>query len=204
MKPLPVFLLSAMLILAVSAVGQGTKTVEAATAPRAQASQAAPTLASAIDREISAVEKEVLEAAEAMPEGKYNFSPESLNLPGSNYKGVRTFAGQVRHIAASNYFIWSPLTGDKLPANLKDGNGPEDIKNKAEILAFLKDSFALGHRAAATLTTENMLQTPGQSKSTRLRLATFGVAHAFNHYGQMVEYLRMNGIEPPASRPKSD
>jgi hypothetical protein len=159
MKPLRIFLLSAMLILAVSALGQGTKTDAVATGPQAQASQAAPTLASAIDREISAVEKQVLDAAEAMPEDKFNqfnFSPESLNLPGGNYKGVRTFAVQVKHIAASNYFIWSGLTGDKLPANLKDGNGPEDVKTKAEILMFLKDSFALGHRAAATLTTENM------------------------------------------------
>jgi hypothetical protein len=65
MKPLRIFLLSAMLILAVSALGQGTKTVAVATAPQAQASQAAPTLASAIDREISAVEKQVLDAAEA-------------------------------------------------------------------------------------------------------------------------------------------
>jgi uncharacterized damage-inducible protein DinB len=198
MKPSRIF--SAVLILAVSALGQSAKT--AAAAPQAQPSQAAPTLASAIDREISAIEKQVLDAAEAMPEDKFNFSPESLNLPGSNYKGVRTFAVQVKHIAASNYFIWSGLTGDKPPANLKDGNGPEDIKTKAEILSFLKDSFALGHRAAATLTPENMLQTPEHSKSTRLRLATFGVAHAFNHYGQMVEYLRMNGIVPPASQGK--
>jgi len=202
MKPLRILLLSAVLMPAGSAVGQATKSV--ATAPQAPASQAAPTLASAIDREISAVEKQVLEAAEAMPEEKFNFSPESLNLPGSNYKGVRSFAVQVKHIAASNYFIWSGLTGDKLPENLKDGNGPEDVKTKAEILKFLTDSFALGHKAAATLTPENMLQTPEHSKSTRLRLATFGVAHAFNHYGQMVEYLRMNGIVPPASRGKSD
>jgi uncharacterized damage-inducible protein DinB len=201
MKPLRILLLSAALMPA-GAVGQGTKSV--ATAPQAPASQAAPTLASAIDREISAVEKQVLEAAEAMPEEKFNFSPESVNLPGSNYKGVRSFAVQVKHIAASNYFIWSGLTGDKLPENLKDGNGPEDVKTKAEILKFLTDSFALGHKAAATLTPENMLQTPEHSKSTRLRLATFGVAHAFNHYGQMVEYLRMNGIVPPASRGKSD
>jgi len=204
MKPLRILLLSAVLILAVSALGQGTKSVAIATAPQAQASQAAPTLASAIDREISAIEKQVLEAAEAMPEGKFNFSPENLNLPGGNYKGVRTFAVQVKHIAASNYFIWSGLTGDKLPENLKDGNGPEDVKTKAEILKVLKDSFALGHKAAATLTTENMLQTPEHSKSTRLRLAIFGVAHASNHYGQMVEYLRMNGIVPPASRGPSD
>jgi uncharacterized damage-inducible protein DinB len=78
------------------------------------------------------------------------------------------------------------------------------LKTKADILKFLKDSFALGHKAAATLTTENMLQAPGSSKSSRLHLAEFGVAHAFNHYGQMVEYLRMNGIVPPASRGKSD
>jgi uncharacterized damage-inducible protein DinB len=203
MKPLRIFLLSTMLILAVSALGQGTRTVAVSTAPQAQGAQPAPPLASAIDREISAVEKQVLDAAEAMPEDKFNF-PEGLNLSGSNYKGVRTFAVQVKHIAASNYFIWSGLTGDKLPANLKDGNGPEDVKTKAEILMFLKDSFALGHRAAATLTTENMLQLPDHSKSTRLHLATFGVAHAFNHYGQMVEYLRMNGIVPPTSRGKSD
>jgi uncharacterized damage-inducible protein DinB len=196
MKPLRIF--SAALILVASALGQATQTA----APAPQAAPAVPTLASAIDREISTIEKQVLEAAEAMPEDKFNFSPESLNLPSANYKGVRTFAVQVKHIAASNYFLWSGLTGDRLPPNLKDGNGPEDIKTKAEILAFLKDSFALGHKAAATLTTENMLQTPEHSKSTRLHLATFGVAHAFNHYGQMVEYLRMNGIVPPASQGK--
>jgi uncharacterized damage-inducible protein DinB len=202
MKPIRLF--SGVLILAVSTLAQDTKTAAVATAPQAQASQPAPTLASAIDREISDIEKQVLDAADAMPEDKFNFSPESLNLPGGNYKGVRTFAVQVKHIAASNYFIWSGITGDKLPDNLKDGNGPEDVKTKAEILKFLRNSFALGHKAAATLTPENMLQTPGHSKSTRLRLATFGVAHAFNHYGQMVEYLRMNGIVPPASRAKSD
>jgi hypothetical protein len=105
---------------------------------------------------------------------------------------------------ASNYFIWSPLTGDKLPEGLKDGNGPESLKAKADILQFLKDSFALGHKAAETLTAENMLQPPGSGKSSRLHLAEFGVAHAFNHYGQMVEYLRMDGVVPPASRGKSD
>jgi len=176
-----------------------------ASAPQAQQSQqAAPTIASTVDREISGVEKQILEVAEAMPEDKYNFSPESLNIPGADYKGVRTFAIQVKHVAASNYFIWSPLTGDKVPESIKDGNGPADLKTKADIIKFLKDSFALGHKAAATLTTQNMLQTPEKSKSSRLRLATFGVAHAFDHYGQMVEYLRMNGIVPPASRGKSD
>jgi hypothetical protein len=167
--------------------------------------QSAPSIASAVDRDISAIEKQIVGAADAMPQDKFNFTPEALNIPGSNYKGVRPFAVQVKHVAASNWFIWSPLTGEKLPEGLNDdGNGPANLKSKPEIIQFLKDSFALGHRAAATLTTENMLQAPGNSKSTRLRLAEFGVAHAYDHYGQMVEYLRMNGIVPPASRPKSE
>jgi uncharacterized damage-inducible protein DinB len=159
-------------------------------------------VAAVIDREISNVEKQVVEVAEAMPEEKFNFTPENLSIPGDDFKGVRSFAGQLKHVAASNYYIWSPLTGEKLPDNLNDGNGPDSMKSKGEIIEFLKESFALGHRAAATVTAENMLQTPGKSKSTRLRLAVFGVEHAFDHYGQMAEYLRMNGIVPPASRTK--
>ncbi len=170
----------------------------------AQAPTPVPTVASVLDGEVSRIEKQVLDVADAMPEDKYNFSPESLNLPGSDYKGVRSFALQLKHIAASNYFIWSPVTGDKLPEGLKGGNGPENIKTKADIVKFLKDSFALGHKAAGSLTTENMLQLATGSKSTRLRLATFGVSHANDHYGQMIEYLRMNGIVPPASRKQSD
>ena len=169
-----------------------------------QSEQPLPTVASIVDRQISAVEKLISDVAEAMPEEKYNFSPANLNIPGSDYSGVRTFALEVKHIAASNYFLWSPLTGEKLPEGLKDGNGPESVKTKADILKFLKDSFALGHRAAAALTPENMLQNAEPSKSPRLHRATFGVAHAYDHYGQIVEYLRMNGIVPPASRQKSD
>jgi uncharacterized damage-inducible protein DinB len=206
MKQMRIFLPLAVLIFTVAAPAHSAKNAAAASAPPPQQSQqpSAPTIASALDREISGVEKQIVDVAEAMPEDKYNFSPETLNIPGADYKGVRTFAVQVKHVAASNYFIWSPLTGDKLPEGLKDGNGPENLNAKADIIKFLKDSFALGHKAAATLTTENILQNPGHSKSTRLRLATFGVAHAFDHYGQMVEYLRMNGIVPPASRAKSD
>ena len=178
---------------------------ETTASPSAQQSPQIPaTIASAIDREVTIVEKEVVDAAEAMPEEKYNFSPESLHISGSDYKGVRTFAEQVKHVAASNYLIWSPITGDKAPDTANDGKGPDAMKAKAEIVKFLKESFAFGHKAVATLTPANSLETVGKNKRTRLFLATFAPAHAFNHYGQMVEYLRMNGIVPPASRPKSD
>jgi hypothetical protein len=205
----------ARILLSLASVAAGTLMISAAFRPaaiRAVASvsglqsspQPAPTIASVVDGDINAVEKQVLDAADAMPEDKFNFTPESLNTPGSNYKGVRSFAVQVKHIAASNWFIWSHLTGDKLPEGLNDGNGPANLRTKADIVKFLKDSFALGHRAAAKLTAENMLQSPANSKSTRLHLAEFGVAHAYDHYGQMVQYLRMKGIVPPASRPKSE
>ena len=202
MKPIRMYLLLAALIFTVPALGQDTNSAVATSVPQAQQQ---PTIASTVDREISTIEKQIVEAAEAMPEDKFNFSPESLNIPGSDYKGVRTFASQVKHVAASNYFLFSEVTGDKpLPENFNDGKGPENLKTKVDIIKFLKDSFALGHKAVSTLTTENMLQTAPGGKSARLYLATFAVAHAFDHYGQMVEYLRMNGIVPPASRKQSD
>jgi uncharacterized damage-inducible protein DinB len=186
------------------ALRSGVMSAVAASAPAAavtqQTAQPAPTIASVVDGEISGIEKEIVAAAEAMPEDRFNFSPESLKIPGSEYKGVRTFAGQVKHVAVANHFFWAPLTGDTVPDAWEHENAPENLKSKAEIIQFLKESFALGHKAAATLTAENILQSPGHSKSTRLFLATFAVAHGYDHYGQMVEYLRINGIVPPASR----
>lgn len=167
-------------------------------------SDAPQSLSATVDREVTTIERLVIGAADAMPETDFNFSPETLKLQKGDYQGVRSFAGELKHIGASNYLLWSPVTGDKRPDDVKDGNGPEKLKSKAEIIQFVKDSFTLGHKAAASLTPENMLQIPSSSKSTRLYLATFGVAHAYDHYGQMVEYLRMNGIVPPASRQKAD
>ena len=202
MKKLQISLLltAGLSLAAASAYAQAAKSSPAA---GASASPSTPTIASAIDRQISLVEKEVVDAAEAMPEDKFDFSPEKLNLPGSDYKGVRTFGEQLKHIAASNYLIWSPITGEKPPDTVNDGKGPDNMKAKAEIIKFVKDSFAFGHKAVATLNSSNLVE-PITSKSgrqtTRLFQATFAAAHCFDHYGQMIEYLRMNGIVPPASR----
>ena len=201
MKRTQILGLSALIVCAGVTFGSGANSAAAATRPNGQQSQQpAPTVASAVDRQISTIEKLVLEAAEAMPEDKFNFTPMSLRIPGSAYLGVRTFATQLKHMAASNWFIWSPLTGEKLPEGLDDGNGPRNLKTKADIIKFLKDSFALGHRAAATLTIENLLQDPGRIAPTRLSVATFGVEAAYQVYGQMIQYLRMNGIVPGTTR----
>jgi uncharacterized damage-inducible protein DinB len=201
MKNVKTLLILTSLLFAILAYGQSAKS--SAAAGTSASPSTPPTIASAIDREISLVEKEVVDAAEAMPEDKFDFSPDNLNLPGSDYKGVRTFAEQLKHIAASNYLIWSPITGEKPPDTVNDGKGPDTMKAKAEIIKYLKDSFAFGHKAVATLNSSNLVE-PITSRSgrqtTRLFQATFAAAHAFDHYGQMVEYLRMNGIVPPASR----
>jgi uncharacterized damage-inducible protein DinB len=192
--------------LSLAAASGYTQPAKSSPAAAAAASPSTPaTIASAIDREISIVEKQIVDAAEAMPEDKFDFSPEKLNLPGSDYKGVRTFGEQLKHVAASNYLIWSPITGEKPPDNVNDGKGPDNMKAKADIVKYLKDSFALGHKAVATLNSSNLVE-PIKSSSgrptTRLFLATFAAAHCFDHYGQLIEYLRMNGIVPPASRGK--
>jgi hypothetical protein len=189
--------------LSVAALGQSQPAAPAAS-PTPPPARPAPTIASTIDQQISIIEREFVSAAEAMPENKYNFAPGSLNIPGSDYKGVRTFGQQVKHVATVNFMLWAPLVGEKPPLDINQGEGPDAMTSKAEILKYLKDSYAMGHRAAQTLTADNaagLIPSPfGAGQISRLFCASFSVAHAFDHYGQAVEYLRMNGIVPPASR----
>src|SRR5215510_13723508 len=123
MKWLRALLLFSVLTVAVAALGQGgTSTPPASTPPAQQSSQPAPTVASTVDRQISSYEKLMVEAADAMPEDKFNFTPASLNIPGSAYKDVRTFAQLVKHTAAANYRFWTTVAGEKMPDNIKGTN----------------------------------------------------------------------------------
>jgi hypothetical protein len=215
MKYLRMLCLPAILSFAVCAFAQaGAKPAAPAPSPAASPApaQAAPaaqptpapltTIAAIADRQVSQYEKNVVEAAEAMPAEKFDFTAASLNIPGAAYKDVRTFAQLVKHTATANYRFWTTVTGEKMPENIKGTNGPDELKTKAEIIQFLKDSFAVGHRAAKTLTPENATeQFPFfRGTSARLYIVSGAVIHAADEYGQMVEYLRMNGIVPPASR----
>ena len=154
--------------------------------------------------QLTYVEKNVVDIAEAMPEDKFDFTPERLNIPGSVYKGVRTFAGQAKHLATDNYDMWNAITGDPLPPGIKDVNGPADLKTKPDIINYVKGSFALGHKAISTMTAENALDMiPFRGmKMTRLELTFYALTHSQDHFGQMVVYLRMAGVVPPGSRPR--
>lgn len=158
-------------------------------------------MATVLNRQLSNLERELVPAAEAMPEDLFSFAPTH-----GEFKGVRDFAHQVKHVAASNYVFASTILGEKPPAVAEGEDGPAAMKSKADILKFLKDSFEYSHKAFAIIGEKNATELVpgpfGPNKVTRLGMATLEVAHGFDHYGQMVEYLRMNGIIPPASRPR--
>jgi hypothetical protein len=160
-------------------------------------------MASMLEAQLGMVERQFVAAAEAMPEDKFSFAP-----AGANFAGVRTFALEVRHAATANFVIYSAILGQYPPAGVSvDGaaNGPESLQTKEQIVQYLKDSFVLGYKAMATLDNGNALTPLDKlpiaipSLNTRLALAIFSFSHASDHYGQMVEYLRMNRIVPPAS-----
>ncbi len=176
--------------------GAQTAAAGVATAQRPAATQTS--FSSANDVLLGIFERQVLGVAKAMPAGKYDFTPASLNIPGAKYDGVQTFAGMAKHLAQANYYFYGTATGTKPNA---DAKAISSLKTKDEIVSALTQSFAFAHTALPNLTAENQndpLDVDGvKSKGT---LAAFALAHGYDHYGQMVEYLRMNGIIPPGSK----
>jgi uncharacterized damage-inducible protein DinB len=183
------WLLASLLVLACGPIAMA----------QAEKSTEQRTVAQVLDRGVTGVEQEFVPAADAMPEDKYSFAPTV-----GEFKGVRNFGQQVKHVAAVNYIFGAAILGEKPPVDLGGESGPDSVKTKAEILKFLKDSFAYAHKAVAAMDEKNLVEpikSPfGEGSTTRLGMATAIAAHCFDHYGQMVEYLRMNSIIPPASR----
>jgi uncharacterized damage-inducible protein DinB len=159
------------------------------------------TVADVFNHTLSNAENEFVPAVEAMPEDKFNFAPAN-----GEFKGVRTFALEARHVATVNYEFGAVILGEKSPVEKgTDENGADTLKTKADIVKYTKDSFVYLHKALATLNEQNLV-TPipnpfgGKNSLTRLGIALIAVSHPYDHYGQMVEYLRMNNLVPPASR----
>jgi len=152
-----------------------------------------------LQRTVTNLEHDFVPAAEAMPEDKFGFAPSD-----GEFKGVRTFGQQIKHVAAVNYELGAAILEEKPPVDIGDESGPASITAKADILKYLNDSFAYVHKAVETINERNLVsavRSPfGEGRVTRLSLANTVVWHGFDHYGQMVVYLRMNGIVPPASR----
>jgi hypothetical protein len=174
-----------------------------APAPKAPAPAPAaePAVGVAMDGTYQWVPAQFISAAEAMPEDKFDWAPSQ-----GEFKGVKTFAQQIKHVSSVNFSMGAMILGEKPPAEV--GNmemGPDNLKTKAEIVKYMKDSFAYARKAIQSITAQNgsrFMKSPfGQGPDfTPIGMATLLAFHGMDHYGQMVEYLRMNGIVPPASR----
>jgi hypothetical protein len=152
-------------------------------------------------RQVDLVENDVLPLAQAMPADKYGFAPKD-----GNFRDVRTFGEQVKHLATMIYMTAAIVLEEKSPygPGARD-NGPDSVRTKAEIMEYLRASFAYARKAMASLTEKNQLDPLPTyfGKMPRAEVAAGIAYHSFNHYGQMVVYARMNGIVPPSSVPNT-
>jgi len=157
------------------------------------------TATQAIQGMIAGVEKSVTGVATEMPEDKYTFVPTN-----GAFRGVRNFAAQIKHAAAVHYLIAATILGEPVTADMSDERGPDALKTKADVLKYLADSFAYLKKAAATIDEKNAFQPIkgvfSSAPETRIGLIVVAVSHTSNHYGQVVEYLRMNGLVPPGAQ----
>ena len=147
-------------------------------------------------------EHEFMGVAQAMPADKYSFAPTPATFApaqGAKYDGVRTFAQEISHVTTANYYFASKILGEKMPVDPKK---IQSLTAKEELLKAAADSFAYAHKALATITAENAYTAIDgvDGLHTRSVVASFISAHGYDHYGQMIEYLRMNGVVPPGSK----
>lgn len=158
--------------------------------------------AAALDAMLSTLEFQAVKAAEAMPADKYSFAPSADTFAANSaekFSGVRTFAQQVAHVAQANYFFYASLNGAKPPVDVK---AIGSMSSKEDLVAALKQSFVFAHTQIGTVTPANAFTgiKGADGMHTPATLAAFGVAHGYDHYGQMVEYMRMNGVLPFGSK----
>ncbi len=161
-----------------------------------QQQQVPTTIAASVGRMLTYAENSFLALAEAMPEDKYGFIPSQ-----GNFAGVRSFGEQVKHVACGNFAFFNQIEGKTPPEHCEKG-GPAKASTKAELVKYLRDSIAYVETVLPAIDGQHALDRvdgPYGGPNTRLGLAVTAVWHVSDHYGQLVEYLRMNGIVPPAT-----
>lgn len=165
---------------------------------RGLAQESVAPIAAALEGPFTLVEASFLPLAEAMPAEKYSYRPS-----GGEFTNGRTFAEQVKHVACANFAFFNEIEGKEPPPACYAG-GPHPARTKLELVAYLRESFAYGKNVLRRTTMANALEPvtgPYGGPSTRLGIAMLAIWHASDHYGQLVVYLRLNGLIPPASQP---
>lgn len=165
------------------------------------AAEPAPSvLGQVLDKDLRSIESELVPLVEAMPADKFGFAPSQ-----GAFKTARTFRQQATHIATVIYEVAASVLGEASPAPLGENeNGAASIESKEQVVKYLKEAFAYGHKAMNSITDKNATELVksafGKRQVPRVSMATIATWHSFDHYGQMVIYARMNGVVPPASR----
>ncbi len=166
--------------------------------PAADAPDRPDPMARTVTQYFTMVEQQFVSLADAMPADRWTFAPKN-----GEFTGVRTFAAQVKHVACANFAFFNQVEHKPPPSNCEAG-GPHPAKSKAELMQYLRESFTYATQVMGRLTPANAMDAvdgPYGGPTTRLGISTLAVWHATDHYGQLVVYLRMNGIVPPASVP---
>ena len=189
-----------MLVMAMVALGgyAMTSNAQMSAAPKSGAGTMVDP-AKSFDEMLTGFQEEMMGLANAMPADKYSFIPSAAAFAPSQkteFTGVRSFGSMVVHIAQANYYYAGAVSGMKPDIDVK---ALGDLKDKDKIVAALTASFVYTHKAIGTLTPQNAFESV-HGETTRASLAGGVVSHGYDHYGQLVEYLRMNGIVPPASQ----
>jgi len=183
--------------VALTALARSKVLQESAPKPAAQQDDIPKSIADSVSETLQFAEGNFLSVVEAMPENKYSFVPSD-----GRYDDARTFGEQVKHVACSQFAFFNEFEGKKPPEDCEKG-GHERVRTKAELIEYLRNSFDYSNRVLATLTAKNALErVQGRyaAPNTKLGISVVAVWHITDHYGQLVEYLRMNGIVPPMTQ----
>ncbi len=167
-------------------------------APAGFSQERGDSMAATVAQSFSMIERSFVSLADAMPAEKYGFKPTN-----GEFKEARTFGEQVKHVACGNFAFFNEIEKKEPPSGCATG-GPSPAATKAELMTYLRQSFDYAQSVLRMMTPANALEPvsgPYGGPSTRLGLTTLAVWHASDHYGQLVVYLRMNGIVPPGSQP---
>ena len=135
------------------------------------------------------IKTDAIRAAEKMPEANYSFKPAPT---------VRTFGQIVGHIADDQYYFCSTVKGESKETQIE-----KTVKTKAELVAKLKEAFSYCDAVYDGFTDAHAAEKVKTfaGERTKLSILSFNFAHTYEHYGNIVTYMRIKGLVPPSSEP---
>jgi hypothetical protein len=188
------------IILACCAAFAGAVAAQGQAMRGGQAGPAQPTsLVDEVKAAFTSAANNITRSADGFPEDKYTWTPTVPAQPDN--ATIRSWAQLVAHMTDdANNNCWSLAGLPAAPASVERGTPPPNSKSKADLVAGIKEAMDTCTKAFANVTPANMMEPAGgRGNASKLgRLITY-VAHANEHYGNMVTYMRLAGMVPPSS-----